>query len=323
MNYYKNSSLWVEKYRPQHLSDLTLTKNIRTFVEHCIKEKDIPNMLIYSTAGTGKTSLIKVLMNELNADYLYINGSKYNSIQVLRDDITQYVSTYGMDDSELPYKIVFIDEAEKLSSAFQEALKVDMEELSNNARFIFITNNVTKILDPLRSRFTQGTFNMIPSNKEERAQLAGDILKRLDYVMKQENMEYDRKVIVELIIKHFPDFRSMIGSLQKYSIMFRGMPVDAKILEFGKGISDELVSALISKDIKRLRVLAIDTDAVTFFRDFDSTMYNIIEDDFDNIVKATLILGKYAFENGSTTDELITLRSCFITLATQIKFKKI
>ncbi len=322
MRNHKDSSIWWERYRPQTLKDIVLTKKIRTFLEYCIREKDIPNILLYGNTGTGKTSFVNVLKNELNIDIKEINGSLMRSIEVLRNDITNFITTYGMDDSDLPYKIVFIDECEKISPDFQEALKVYMEEMEHNVRFIFNTNNISKIVKPLRGRFSQGTFNLIPSNRDERQGLVVDFIRRIKDILKMENMTYDNDVLIELIVRHFPDFRKVVGILQQYRILNGLAPIDKTILEIGKGLSDELLKALMTNDIKALRILAIDIDPSSFFREFDIEMYNIIEEDDNNIVKASLILGDYSFKNGLTTDELLNLKSCLLALATQIKFKK-
>ena len=322
MKHHKNSSLWWERYRPQRLNEIILTDKVRKFMEYCIREKDIPNILLYGNTGTGKTSFVNVLANELKFDYMDINGSLITSIEFLRNDITNFITTYGMDDTELPYKIVFIDEVEKISPQFQEALKVYIEEMENNARFIFNTNNITKVIKPLRGRFSQGTFNLIPSNRDERQKLVIDFIKKIKEIIKIENMEADSKVLAELVVKHFPDFRNIVGILQQYKILNGDKPIDASILELGKGLSDELLKALIDKDVQALRVIAIDTDPSSFFREFDMAMYNIIEDDDVNIVNATIILADFAYRNGYTTDELLNLKSCFMTLIQRINFKK-
>jgi len=318
----KQSSLWWERYRPTQMNEIVLTDRLRKFLEYCIREKDIPNILLHGNTGTGKTSFVNVLTNELKADYLEINGSLYNSIEILRNDITSFITTYGMDDSELPYKIVFIDECEKISPAFQEALKVYIEEMESNARFIFNTNNLSKIIEPLQGRFSQGTFNLIPSKREDRQSLTINFIKRIKAILKNENMEADGQLLAELVIRHFPDFRKIVGILQQYKILNGEGVIDDSILEIGKGLSDELLKALINKDVKALRVLAIDIDSSSFFREFDMNMYNIIENDYDNIIRATLILGDYSFKNGYTTDKLINLKSCLAALIQQIKFKE-
>lgn len=317
----KKSSLWIERWRPDDIQEMILTNNIRTFLQGCIDKKDIPNILMYGNAGTGKTTLAGVIQNALQADMLYLNGSSREDRGIGNlERITKFVTTYSLSESTCPFKIVFIDEAEKMTKDLQEALKVTIEELSHVARFILNTNNKDAIIDPLQSRFAQGTFNLIPANKEERGQLGTDFKKRLLYILKEEKVEYEDKTLNNLIIQHFPDFRAIIGIIQKYTMVYPNQKLDDKVLNFGKGLTDELVNALKSRNIKELRKLAIDIDANSFFREFDSTMYNLIEETDDNIINATLLLGKYVAE--SHTDELIILRCCLIALASKIKFKK-
>jgi len=316
-----DTSIWVEKWRPPTLKDCILTNNIRNYFESCIKEQNLPNMLLYGNSGTGKTTLVKVLQTELNADMMYLNGSSREDRGIANlDKIIKYASTYADADKTFKYKLIYIDEAEQMTPALQMSLKVTIEELEHVARFILSTNNESAIIEPLRSRLSQGLFNLIPANREERGQLALAFRKRLFYILQNENIEYDEDVIQKLIIQKFPDFRKTIATLHQYSIMYNRSKVDAKILDMGKGVTDELVSALKSKNIKELRKIAIDTDANTFFREFDSIMYNIIQSDDENISKATLILGKYVADNGICTDSLIILRACLVHLANNLKF---
>lgn len=321
MKFFKDSTILEEKYRPQRLSDIVLTDELRQFFENCIKQKDIPNLLFYGEAGIGKTSLASIISNELNADFKYINGSKFRGIDVLRNEITNFISTYSLDESDVPFKIVYIDEAEKMTKDFQEALKVDMEEMSRNARFIFSTNNVSKIIDPLRSRFEQGSFNLIPSDREKRKKIAVGYLNRLFYILDNEKIEYDKIVIMELVKKNFPDIRRMVGSLGKYIRIYPGEKIDEKILEFGKGLSDDLIKALINKNVKELRKLANDVSPETFYKEFDEVMYKIIKDTPENIVNATMILAQYAYQDGVSIDNLINLKACLLTLAAKIEFQ--
>jgi len=322
MKHFKDSSLLVEKYRPQSLDDIVLTEEMRQFFKNCIAQKDIPHLLFYGEAGIGKTSLASILSNELKADFKYINGSKNRGIDVLRGDITNFISTYSMDDSEVPFKIVFIDEAEKITKDFQEALKVDMEEMSQNARFIFSTNNISKIIDPIRSRCEQGTFNLVPTDREKRVSLAMGYAKRLLFILDSENIKYDKTVVMELVKKKFPDFRSTVGAVNKFTKIYPDTPIDKRILEFGKGLSDELLKALVGKDVKELRKLAMDISPETFYKEFDEVMYKIIKDTPENIVRATGILSQYSFQDGFSVDESINLKACLLTLAASVEFQK-
>jgi DNA polymerase III delta prime subunit len=319
MNLFKDSDMLIEKYRPETLDEIVLAKPIKTFIQNCIEAKNIPNMIFYGHAGTGKTTLVGIIARALGTDYLYLNGSQ--PAASLREEIKRFVSTFNLSESGCKFKIVFIDEAEKIHVNIQDALKVDMEELSENARFIFNTNNITKIIDPLQSRFSQGVFNLIPSDRTERQALAVDFMKRLDFILKNEKLEYDQAVIGQLIVQKFPDFRRIIGNIDKFRTLYKGEKIDERVLGFGKGITDELLDSLIKKDVKNLRKIATDTDANTFFKEFDTNMYDIIVDDPENIINATFILGKFVYEHGISTDEVITLKSCFLALAGKIKFK--
>jgi len=324
MKYYADSSIWEEKYRPQKLEDLILTDEMRSFIENCLEKKDIPNMLLYGRAGTGKSSLAHVIENELKADFLYLNGSSRSDrgISTL-EPIMNFITTYSFrEDSEVDFKVVFIDEAEKMTPDLQEALKVEIERTHKYARFILNTNNVHKLIDPLRSRFEQGSFNLVPDDKEARKKLVLDFRTRVFEILSAENVEFNKNSVMQLIVQKFPDFRRAIGALSRFVRIYPNEPIDDRVLNLGRGISKDLIDALKSKNIKKLRELATNMDASSFFREFDVTLYEHIEEEDDNITKATLILGKYAFENGITTAEPCTLKSCLTTLAMGVNFKK-
>ena len=204
--------LYVEKYRPQEIIDTILPKGVKKTFNEFVSNQEIPNLLLCGTAGTGKTTVAKALCNELGADFIVINGSDEGRlIDTLRTKIKNFASTVSLSGGP---KVVILDEADYISAdSVQPALRNFIEEFSANCRFIFTCNYKNRIIAPLHSRCTVIDF-AIPNN--EKQTLAMEALGRLKYICNDEGIDYDEKVLVELIMKFFPDFRRCINEVQRY-----------------------------------------------------------------------------------------------------------
>ena len=201
--------LWVEKYRPKRISDVILPDNLKNTFIKIVENKEIPNMLFTGGAGLGKTTVAKAICNELQLDYLLVNGSEEGNIDTLRNKIKQFASTVSLQGG---YKVVILDEADYLNAqSTQPALRGFIEEFSNNCRFILTCNFKNRIIEPLHSRCSLYEFN---TTKKQMVNLAGQFMDRVSTILTDEGITFDKKVIAELIMKYCPDWRRVLNELQ-------------------------------------------------------------------------------------------------------------
>jgi DNA polymerase III delta prime subunit len=196
-----NNSIWNERYRPSTLKGYVGNEAMRLKLEDYILEQDIPHLLFYGTAGTGKTTAAKILVNNIDCDYMFINASDERGIDTVRDKIKNFASTAGFK----PLKIVVLDEADFLSKDAQPALRNIMEAYSANTRFILTANYLERIIDPLISR-TQ-VYKIVPPSKK-------DVARKLVDILKQENIEYDTQTVAQIVTAYYPDIRQVINTAQ-------------------------------------------------------------------------------------------------------------
>ena len=307
----KKSSLWVEKYRFDDLDEIVLTDANYEYFHNLLRvKKDIPHILFSGTAGIGKTLLGKICAAELDCDFLYINASLEKGIDLVRDKITTFASTSSTNifSESSVKKIIFLDEAERLVTA-QDALKVFLEQYEHNCRFILATNNISKIIDPLRNRCQE--IQLIPSIPEERSKYAIKCLNLLKKILDNEKVTYDNKALVELVKRYFPSLRKCISILQQFTNTY-GDSIDDRILNLSIGLSDDLIKAIKAKDILKLRKIASNTDSNQFFRDFYENFDKYILD--KDYIRCSLIIGKYTYQDSNCVDAEINLFTCFVEL---------
>ena len=198
--------LWVEKYRPKKIADCILPDELVEFFTSIVKKGEIQNLLLAGSAGTGKTTVARALCEELNTDYIIINGSEESGIDVLRTKIKQFASTVSFSGN---IKVVILDEADYLNpNSTQPALRGFIEEFADNCRFIFTCNYKNRIIQPLHSRCAVVDFK-IPKNQKQK--IAVYFFNRLCTILDQEKIAFSKKVLAKVVEKHFPDFRRTLN----------------------------------------------------------------------------------------------------------------
>lgn len=308
--------LWVEKYRPQTIDECVLPDSLKQTFKEYIAQGELPTFLFSGTAGVGKTTVAKALCNEIGAEYILVNGSEEGrSIDVLRTTIKGFATTVSLTDAK---KIIIIDEADYMNAqSVQPALRSFIEEYSNNCRFIFTCNYKNKIIEPLHSRCAVIDFKI--ENKEKQ-QLAGLFFKRATQILKQEGVEFDPKVVAELITKHFPDYRRILGELQRYSVSGK---IDSGILlNMSEESYKDLVKNLKEKNYAEVRKWVAknsDADTVSLFRELYDTSSTHLE--AGSIPSLVLILADYQYKAAFVADHELNIMAALTEIMMQCKFK--
>lgn len=307
--------LWVEKYRPASIEDCILPYELKETFKQFIKSGLIPNFLLCGTAGVGKTTVAKALCNEIGAEYLFINGSEESGIDTLRTKIKGFASTISLTDAK---KVVIIDEADYLNpNSTQPALRAFIEEFSNNCRFIFTCNYKNRIIEPLHSRCSVVEFKIA---KTEMPLLAAAFYKRVVSILKEENIEFEIKVVSELITKHFPDWRRVLNELQRYSVSGK---IDKGIL---LNVTDEtfkeLITHLKDKNFTEVRKWVGkngDAETINIFKQlYDKASANL---EAASIPQLVLILADYQYKAAFVADHELNLMAALTEVMAQCKFK--
>ena len=307
--------LWVEEYRPKTIDDCILPQSLKTLFQSFIDKGELSNLLFSGTPGIGKTTVAKALCEQMNCDWIMINGSEEGGIDVLRNKIKNFASTVSLSGGK---KVVILDEADYLNpQSTQPALRGFIEEFHANCRFILTCNFKNRLIDPLHSRFSNIEFRINPKDKPK---LASQLFSRATYILKEQNVDYEDKVLAELIKKHFPDFRKLINELQRYSV---SGTIDAGILV---NVSDENLKTLVThlkgkefSDMRKWVVNNLDNDPVKIFRKIYDNMYDSLQP--ETIPHAVLIIADYQYKSAFVADQEINLVACLTELMSQVKFK--
>jgi DNA polymerase III delta prime subunit len=307
--------LWVEKYRPRKVQDCVLTNDLKQIFQKTLEVGELQNMMFTGTAGTGKTTVARALCNELDLDYIIINGSEESGIDTLRNKIKQFASSVSLSGG---YKVVILDEADYLNpQSTQPALRGFIEEFSANCRFILTCNFKNRIIEPLHSRCSVIEF-AIP--KKEREPLAGQFMQMVNQILAVESINSDPEVIAELIMKYFPDFRRTINELQRYANFGK---IDSGILVSTTDVSlDNLMNALKIKDFRKMRQWVadnIDVEPASMFRKIYDSMNEFVEP--SSIPQLVLILADYQYKNSFVADHELNMVACLTEVMAGVKFK--
>lgn len=310
--------LWVEKYRPRTVADTILPASLKETFQKYVDDKSVPNLLLSGRAGTGKTTVARAMLEEINADYIVINGSMHGNIETLRVDIANFASTMSFTGGR---KYVILDEADYLNpNSTQPALRNFMEEYSRNCGFILTCNFKNRIIEPLHSRCAVVEFQI---NNRDKPVLASQFFKRIQSILNQEEVEYDNKAVAEIVQLYFPDFRRTLNELQRYAASGK---IDAGILAGASG-AGESVMALI-KLMKEKNFTGV-RKWVTDNNDIDSSaLYRMLYDvlptklgSTQSIADAIIILAEYSYKEAFVANPEINRVAALATLMAECDWK--
>ena len=313
----RDEFLWVEKYRPKTIEDCILPDATKKTFKDFLDKGEVPNLLLAGPAGCGKTTVAKALCNELGVDVYVINGSDEGRfLDTVRNNAKNFASTVSLS-SDAKHKVIIIDEADNTTSDVQLLLRASIEEFSNNCRFIFTCNYKNKIIEPLHSRCAVVDFSI---KGKEKANLAAGFYGRLQDILQKEGVKYDNKVLIELINKHFPDWRRVLNECQRYS---SGGEINAGILaSFSDVKTNDLIKYLKDKNFPEVRkwvVGNLDNDAGSLLRRIYDASYDCLAP--QSIPAAVLIIAKYQYQCAFVADQEVNLLAALTEIMVECEFK--
>ena len=306
--------LWVEKYRPQKIEDCILPSELKQTFQQFVDNGECPNLLLSGSAGCGKTTVAKAMLEQLGCTYMMINGSEESGIDVLRTKIRDYASSASFDGGR---KVVILDEADYLNpQSTQPALRSFIEEFEKLCSFILTCNYVNRIIEPLHSRCQIIEFRI---NKEEKLSVGSNFGKRLYSILDQEQVDYDKKVVAEVLMKHFPDYRRVLNELQKYS---RYGSIDSGILSQVSEVNlSELMKFMKEKQFNEVRkwvVNNLDNDPQTIYRKIYDVASTYVKP--QSIPQLVLILADYQHKSAFAADQELNLVACLVEAMVECEF---
>ena len=309
--------IWVEKYRPKTIDDCILPDGIKDTFKEFVKDGEIPNLLLAGPPGIGKTTVAKALCQQLGCDYYVINGSDEGRfLDTVRNQAKNFASTVSLTASA-NHKVIIIDEADNTTSDVQLLLRASIEEFSSNCRFIFTCNYKNKIIDPLHSRCSVVEFSI---KGKEKVAIAGLFFKRLQQILELEKIQYDAKVLAEIINKHFPDWRRVLNECQRYSVSGK---IDSGILAaFSDVAVNDLIKNLKQKNFAEVRkwvVANLDNDSSVLLRRLYDSLYETLVP--NSIPAAVLIIAKYQYQIAFVADQEINLLAALTEIMVECEFK--
>ena len=307
--------LWVEKYRPITVESCVLPSELKETFGEYVKNKSIPNLVLSGGPGVGKTTVAKAMIEQIGATYIMINGSEESGIDVLRTKIKNFASTVSLSGGR---KYIILEEADYLNAqSTQPALRGFMEEFHKNCGFILTCNYKNRLIEPLHSRCSVIDF-VIPN--KEKPILAKEFFGRVTDILKKENIKYDKRVVVELATKYFPDWRRILNELQRYSASGQ---IDAGLLVNISEVNiHDLMVSLKKKEFTKVRewvVQHIDNDPIRIYRLIYDSLYDFVDD--STIPHAVVFIGDYSYKSAFVADQEINLLACLTEMMAQCKFK--
>ena len=317
MNSDRTKFLWTESYRPQTIEDCILPEQTKKTFQDFVAKGEIPNLLLSGPPGIGKTTVAKALCNEIGADCYVINGSDEGRfLDTVRNQAKNFASTVSLTGNS-KHKVIIIDEADNTGNDVQLLLRANIEQFYNNCRFIFTCNYKNKIIEPLHSRCAVVDFSI---KGKEKAQLAASFFKRLQQILDERNVEYENKVLVELINKHFPDFRRVLNECQRYSV---GGKIDSGILASFSDISvNEVIKNLKEKNFTEVRkwvISNLDNDSSIILRRVYDALYDALVP--SSIPAAVLVIAKYQYQIAFVADQEINLLAALTEIMCECEFR--
>ena len=310
-----NDILWVEKYRPKLVDQCVLPDNTQKVFTEIVKKGEIPNLLLTGSPGIGKTTIAKALCNQLECDWLMINGSdEGRMIDTLRTTINNFASTVSLSGGK---KVLIIDEADYMNpESVQPAMRGSIEQFSANCRFIFTCNFKNRIIPALHSRCSVVDFKI---KKDDKPILAQRFLKIATGILDKETIKYKSDVVAQLIMKHFPDFRRVINELQKHAV--GGMIDEDILIQASEENLKELFVALKKKDFTSMRKWVaenIDNDHVRLYRQIYDSLYNRFEK--KSIPQAVLTIADYSYKAAFVADQEVNMVACLTEMMMNCEF---
>jgi DNA polymerase III delta prime subunit len=308
--------LWVEKYRPKTIEETILPAELKATFQQFVDQKNIPNLILSGSAGVGKTTVARAMLEELGCDYIVINGSMNGNIDTLRNEILNFASSVSLSGGR---KYVILDEADYLNAnSTQPALRNFMEEFSANCGFILTCNFKNRIIDPLHSRCSVIDFKI---SKKDMAKLAMQFMKRVNVILETENVEYDKAVIAEVIQKHFPDWRRVLNELQRYSATGK---IDTGILaNLDEASFKQLIEYLKTRNFTSARKWVgenLDGDQTELFRKLYDNASELLT--LEGEAQLILLLGRYQYQAAFVADPEINTMALLTEIMTDVEFKK-
>ena len=313
----RDEFLWVEKYRPKTIEDCILPESTKKTFLDFLDKGEVPNLLLAGPAGCGKTTVAKALCNQLGVDVYVINGSDEGRfLDTVRNNAKNFASTVSLS-SEAKHKVIIIDEADNTTPDVQLLLRASIEEFSRNGRVIFTCNYKNKIIEPLHSRCAVVEFSV---NEKQKPILQAEFFKRLLSIVDAERIERDKNVLIQLINKHFPDWRRILNECQRYSV---GGKIDTGILAHFSDVKvNDLIKNLKTKNFPEVRkwcVNNLDNDPAVLLRRIYDVLYDSLVP--SSIPPAVLTLAKYQYQIAFVADQEINLLACLTEIMVECEFK--
>ena len=310
----KDEFLFVEKYRPHKIADCILPDRLKNIFQEYVNQKIVPNLMLSGSAGVGKTTVARALCDEIGLNHLFINGSEERGIDMLRTKIKNYASSLSLTGGS---KVIILDEADNLTPDAQLALRATIEQFSSNCTFIFTCNFKARIIDAIHSRCALIDFKL---EANEKPKMAVQMLKRVEEILKLENVQYDKAVIAKIVEKYFPDYRKTLGELQKFSILGN---IDAGVVDQLSDIRkmSELVNALKNKDFTAMRKWVANNSDVDSNRIFRSIYDSAAEFMKPNTIPiAVVTIAKYQYQAAFVADQEVNLVACLTEIMIECEF---